>query len=274
MLPLSLGSNIISKVKAVNTTFAGKSRYFEMDDVTGHHSNISITGTDGAVYSDTDDITMKLSFNRQNGNTTDFVRNEITKALRHPSLINLFYEANKDESDINEVLDQKISFTTDFKDRKQMNITQNSDPENSVWPGDFLKLYFSDTEEYQWVKVQYGEANSPLTALITNNKLKLTSSIGRNEGEIESIVRAYRTRLEADEISEIKNRIASSEEKIIIKYVKTSEFEYYKWKIHDDVDDELDPNNTVFVELTYNSCLLYTSPSPRDRQKSRMPSSA
>ena len=24
----------------------------------------------------------------------------------------------------------------------------------------------------------------------------------------------------------------------------------------------------------YNSCLLYTSPSPRDRQKSRMPSSA
>ena len=29
------------------------------------------------------------------------------------------------------------------------------------------------------------------------------------------------------------------------------------------------------VEIEYdNSCLLYTSPSPRDRQKSRMPSSA
>ena len=27
-------------------------------------------------------------------------------------------------------------------------------------------------------------------------------------------------------------------------------------------------------ELNYNICLLYTSPSPRDRQKSRMPSSA
>ena len=26
--------------------------------------------------------------------------------------------------------------------------------------------------------------------------------------------------------------------------------------------------------LNYNDCLLYTSPSPRDRQKSRMPSSA
>ena len=26
--------------------------------------------------------------------------------------------------------------------------------------------------------------------------------------------------------------------------------------------------------MEYNTCLLYTSPSPRDRQKSRMPSSA
>ena len=29
-----------------------------------------------------------------------------------------------------------------------------------------------------------------------------------------------------------------------------------------------------FVFISYKSCLLYTSPSPRDRQKSRMPSSA
>ena len=28
------------------------------------------------------------------------------------------------------------------------------------------------------------------------------------------------------------------------------------------------------VSKTFHSCLLYTSPSPRDRQKSRMPSSA
>ena len=30
----------------------------------------------------------------------------------------------------------------------------------------------------------------------------------------------------------------------------------------------------VFMPVPYNICLLYTSPSPRDRQKSRMPSSA
>ena len=30
----------------------------------------------------------------------------------------------------------------------------------------------------------------------------------------------------------------------------------------------------AYMEEINNSCLLYTSPSPRDRQKSRMPSSA
>ena len=30
----------------------------------------------------------------------------------------------------------------------------------------------------------------------------------------------------------------------------------------------------LFSKIKFNDCLLYTSPSPRDRQKSRMPSSA
>ena len=36
----------------------------------------------------------------------------------------------------------------------------------------------------------------------------------------------------------------------------------------------LDRNGRVLVENRLSTCLLYTSPSPRDRQKSRMPSSA
>ena len=32
--------------------------------------------------------------------------------------------------------------------------------------------------------------------------------------------------------------------------------------------------NPNHIDILYLSCLLYTSPSPRDRQKSRMPSSA
>ena len=39
--------------------------------------------------------------------------------------------------------------------------------------------------------------------------------------------------------------------------------------------NEMIENNMQGVEfIAVNTCLLYTSPSPRDRQKSRMPSSA
>ena len=38
-------------------------------------------------------------------------------------------------------------------------------------------------------------------------------------------------------------------------------------------DIELDSGEVVTAHCA-NTCLLYTSPSPRDRQKSRMPSSA
>ena len=49
---------------------------------------------------------------------------------------------------------------------------------------------------------------------------------------------------------------------------------------HDDIWYKEFPLGRFCVAITtwdltaYNSCLLYTSPSPRDRQKSRMPSSA
>ena len=47
---------------------------------------------------------------------------------------------------------------------------------------------------------------------------------------------------------------------------------------HDHVEITCDLSNTEQVEhlvpAALDTCLLYTSPSPRDRQKSRMPSSA
>ena len=44
--------------------------------------------------------------------------------------------------------------------------------------------------------------------------------------------------------------------------------------IGDNIDAVMDSNYTKTNRFPINACLLYTSPSPRDRQKSRMPSSA
>ena len=48
---------------------------------------------------------------------------------------------------------------------------------------------------------------------------------------------------------------------------------YIKLLPGDKVKLEMSPYDLTKARITY-SCLLYTSPSPRDRQKSRMPSSA
>ena len=42
----------------------------------------------------------------------------------------------------------------------------------------------------------------------------------------------------------------------------------------DDINEQLETIDSARVQRVGETCLLYTSPSPRDRQKSRMPSSA
>ena len=45
-------------------------------------------------------------------------------------------------------------------------------------------------------------------------------------------------------------------------------------RVEDEYKRQIDANKKAFDAATAQTCLLYTSPSPRDRQKSRMPSSA
>ena len=39
-------------------------------------------------------------------------------------------------------------------------------------------------------------------------------------------------------------------------------------------DTKISPHTNFFIHGSFNNCLLYTSPSPRDKRQSRMPSSA
>ena len=55
-------------------------------------------------------------------------------------------------------------------------------------------------------------------------------------------------------------------------YVLRYKSVYYK--VITDYVERIQYSVFSFFRCCYHSCLLYTSPSPRDRQKSRMPSSA
>ena len=95
----------------------------------------------------------------------------------------------------------------------------------------------------------------------------------------------------ADHIQTLYTNNTSGNVRIIFNYIETGNASPGVWRIYigttsspshpsgGDLDTiELNPpSQSVYgkgIGYTYNTCLLYTSPSPRDRQKSRMPSSA
>ena len=45
-------------------------------------------------------------------------------------------------------------------------------------------------------------------------------------------------------------------------------------ELEEDLDEEVDTEIFMEEDTSYDDCLLYTSPSPRDKRQSRMPSSA
>ena len=69
----------------------------------------------------------------------------------------------------------------------------------------------------------------------------------------------------------------TEQRKIIAKIISESKSEYGE-SDHPDVDElysrvsKVDPK--ISIATVYRTCLLYTSPSPRDVEESRMPSSA
>jgi hypothetical protein len=49
IMPLTAGNDIL-KIKTINRTSSGVSRYYEMSDITGKYSDLTIYGTDGILY--------------------------------------------------------------------------------------------------------------------------------------------------------------------------------------------------------------------------------
>ena len=89
--PLAVSQEII-KVKSVNRTSSGISRYFDLIDSTGKYSSTNIYGNDGVIYKeDKDDVT---SFNFTTRTDVEgIVENTITPLLQNTN-INNFYLFN------------------------------------------------------------------------------------------------------------------------------------------------------------------------------------
>jgi len=61
----------------------------------------------------------------------------------------------------------------------------------------------------------------------------------------------------------------------VFEFGGPTDFPFYYTGLHQDFTNDVDSlKNAIDLIGVYGGCLLYTSPSPRDRTRSRMPSSA
>ena len=214
--PLTLGNNVVRKVKAVNTTFAGNSRYFEMDDVTGHHSDLSITGTDGSVFVEneggiqpdysqvtaatpvypdwSDALKLSLSFNRDHGKSVDFIRNEISKGIRHPAVINQYFYQYKDDPSVNiAVASTDGAYTKSPLNNLQIETTN---PIN-VEVGDFVSIK-GESDTIYHAKVVKVNSSDPAEIIL--------DKVITETGTITKITRGIRMKFTDAEIQAIKTQ--------------------------------------------------------------------
>jgi hypothetical protein len=262
--PLTLGNNVVRKVKAVNTTFAGNSRYFEMDDVTGHHSNLSITGTDGSVFIEneggeepdysqvtaatpvypdwSDALKLSLSFNRDSGKAVDFIRNELSKAIRHPAIVNQYFYQYKDDTT---TVNIDIPHPEGDWEKSQLNnlelVFGNSNKANE---GDIVKIKGASDETY-YSKVVRKVGGSQDSSLI------LEHLIPEKTGSVVKVIRNIRTKFTDDEIQKIKTQ--KLDEKIdtfTLYYDYDNTEETWNWNIWDGASDI---TGKVMVHYKYDS---------------------
>ena len=235
--PLTLGNNIVRKLKSVNTSFAGNSRYFEMDDVTGHHSNLSITGTDGSVFVEDESLNMSLYFNRTSGNSDDFIRNELSRAIGHPSLFNKFYHLYRDAASIN--IDVNELYTKSPLNNLQI---EGTAPWN-IEQGDYVKILGESSTEY-YARVKKVVSTDPGQIILDR--------VITEKGTLKSVIRGYRSKFTEAEITAIKTQKIDdlNVTSFTLYYdVAQGQTTKWEWKIWDGV---VDLSDKIKVEYEYN----------------------
>ncbi|NBR60166.1 MAG: hypothetical protein EBT86_00680 [Actinobacteria bacterium] len=88
--PLAVNQDVL-KVKSVNRTSSGISRYFDLTDPTGKYSNINLFSDDGVAYKEEYEDIFKFSYNTT-VEIEGIINNKILDSLRDIGLRNFFYD--------------------------------------------------------------------------------------------------------------------------------------------------------------------------------------
>ena len=90
--PLSI-SQQVAKIKSVNRTSSGISRYFDLKDPTGKYSSTNLYGNDGVLYQDSYVLYTKFSYTTKL-DIEGTIRNTVYDLIKQPDLRNFYYANN------------------------------------------------------------------------------------------------------------------------------------------------------------------------------------
>jgi hypothetical protein len=88
--PLSVNQEIV-KVKAINRSSSGISRYFDLVDPTGKYSKTNLYSDDGVLYKETYTDSLRFSY-RTRSDIEAIIKNQIVDVLKLTNLKNFYYE--------------------------------------------------------------------------------------------------------------------------------------------------------------------------------------
>ena len=90
--PLAV-SQQVAKIKAINRTASGISRYFDLKDPTGKYSSTNLFAQDGILYKDIYTLYTKFSYNTKL-DIEGIIKNQVYDILKKPDLKNFYYANN------------------------------------------------------------------------------------------------------------------------------------------------------------------------------------
>ena len=141
--PLAVSQEIV-KVKSVNRTSSGISRYFDLIDATGKYSSTNLYGNDGVVYKEFIDKSTSFSFQTQT-DIEGVIINEIEPIFKDKR-VNHFYF---DRFPIISATDLGVFWTSESKDTNTFTGYLTSDD-----TGNFLQIGNFTTNSLRFVKAE------------------------------------------------------------------------------------------------------------------------
>ena len=186
--PLAVSQEIV-KVKAVNRTSSGISRYFDLLDATGKYSKTNLYGKDGAIYSQYLDSKVNFTFTTRN-DIQGIISSTVEPLLLNSELRNFYYTkfplqlvTDLNAQFVQVTKDQNIStgYLMDLQDVKYTVSTFTGSTLKYVQPGAMLK--FVAPEGYHFMPngtLMLDEVGKPLHSGATKYKWTKVTSINGN----------------------------------------------------------------------------------------------